>query len=65
MVKITKDEAQYLRSKNLAHYVHMSSKTHQDRKKYYATECWQVFKVLNPYRQKQILWSSERGGKRR
>lgn len=54
MIKITKEEAFYLRSKGKAYDVHMSSKTHKARaKRYYLTESIGSLALLKQYRDKQ------------
>ena len=54
MIKISKEEAEYLRSKKRGFDVHMSSKTHKGRaKRYYLTESYKSLEILNKYRKER------------
>jgi len=54
MVHITKDEAFYLRKCGRGKDIHMSSRTHQNRKRYWATESYKTMKYLDGYREEQL-----------
>ena len=54
MVKITKQEAKYLRTNHQGWNVHMSSQTHQDRKKYWLTETPAALKMLSKFRREHV-----------
>lgn len=55
MIKICKEEAQMLREKKYGNMVHISSKAHQDRKRYWATETPAVLKLIEKYRKNLII----------
>lgn len=51
MIKITKEEAQYLRSNGRSGDIHMSSMTKNSRgKRYYLTQSKAAMQLLNSYR---------------
>lgn len=45
-----------LRNNRCARDVHMSSQTHQDRKRYWATETPQVLSLIQKYREGKVVW---------
>lgn len=57
MIKITHDEADYLRSKKLGYLVHVSSATHKGRaKRYYLTEDRKALYKLKEYRENSTTY---------
>lgn len=51
MIKISKNEAEYLKSKNRGMDIHISSKSHKGKaKRYYLTESRKSLEMLNRYR---------------
>ena len=60
MIKITKEEAQYLFSHGRGIDVHISSITKNSRgKRYYATQSHSTMKVLNDYRSRMVTSTYE------
>lgn len=58
MIKITKDEANYLRSKRMGHLIHMSSATHKGKsKRYYMTEDKRAMRTLQNYQKNKIIFT--------
>lgn len=58
MIKISQDEAEYLRSKKLGYLVHVSSATHKGRaKRYYLTEDKKALHKLKEYKENSITYS--------
>lgn len=58
MIKISRKEADYLRSKKLGYLVHVSSATHKGRaKRYYLTEDKKALYKLKEYRENSITYS--------
>lgn len=59
MVKITANEAKYLREHGHGDEIHISSKTHKSRgKRYYLTENREPMRLLRNFRRKTTVWSS-------
>lgn len=56
MIKITKNEAEYLRANGLFYDVHMSSSTHKSKaKRYYMTTSPKAMRLLKKYKEKEII----------
>ena len=56
MIKISADEAKFLRSKNRGHDVHMSSATHHAKaKRYYLTTSPKSVRLLDEYRNSKTV----------
>lgn len=58
MIKISKDEAEYMRSNKLGYLIHVSSATHKSRaKRYYMTEERKGLKLLAEYKENEVAYS--------
>lgn len=58
MIAINKEEAAYLRKNKRDADVHMSSRTKKSRgKRYFMTESFKSLKLLNDYRNSQLVTS--------
>lgn len=56
MIRITKNEAEYLRANGKGYDVHMSSATHKSRaKRFYATTSPKTMKLLEKYRKQEVI----------
>lgn len=56
MIKISADEAKFLRSKNRSQDIHMSSATHKSRAKvYYLTTSPKSMRLLEEYRNSKVV----------
>ena len=59
MVKISKQERDYLESKGFS-FGEFLHRTYGKNKTYYATESKNLMKVLNNFRKKSIIYSSDK-----
>lgn len=56
LIKISADEAKYLREHGRSGDVHMSSQTKKSRgKRYYATESFKAMKLIAEYRNQRLI----------
>lgn len=56
VLKISKQEAEYLRDNGRGYDIHISSKSHKSRgKRYYATSSPKTMKLLDKFKQQEIL----------
>lgn len=58
MIKISQQEAEFMRSNKFGYLVHVSSATHKGRaKRYYLTEERKGLKLLAEYKEKEVAYS--------
>lgn len=66
MIKISKDEAEYMRSNKLGYLIHVSSATHKSKaKRYYMTEDQFGMKTINKYRRDSATYTYQNNPKKK
>ncbi len=65
LIKITKDEAEYLRKQRMGYLIHISSATHKGKaKRYYMTEDKKAMRTLQNYRKNKVVYTYYRNDPR-